>query len=75
MVAGLVVIENSNTVATISTSKNVGTLTATVKSAEHVNPVYIYQKVFQKDEADVTICDQATKDASAGTVMNITIKE
>ena len=51
------------------------TLTATVKSAEHVNPVYIYQKVFEKDEADVTICDQATKDASAGTVMNITIKE
>ena len=34
-----------------------------------------YQKVFEKDEADVTICDQATKDASAGTVMNITIKE
>ena len=75
LVAGLVVIENSNTVVTISTSKNVGTLTATVKSAEHVNPVYIYQKVFEKDEADVTICDQATKDASAGTVMNITIKE
>ncbi len=77
LVAGLVVIENSNTVVTISTSKNVGTLTATVKSAEHVNPVYIYQKAVEKEpyETDVTICDQATKDASAGTVMNITIKE
>ena len=71
-------IENSNTVVTISTSKNVGTLTATVKSADHIKPVYIYQKAVEspdKPEADVTICDQATKDASAGTVMNITIKE
>ncbi len=78
LVAGLVVIENSNTVVTISTSKNVGTLTATVKSADHIKPVYIYQKAVEspdKPEADVTICDQATKDASAGTVMNITIKE
>ena len=78
LVAGLVVIENSNTVVTISTSKNVGTLTATVKSADHINPVYIYQKAVESPdnpEADVTICDQATKDASAGTVMNITIKE
>lgn len=76
MVAGLVVIENSS-VLTISTSKNVGTLTATVKSAEHINPVYIYQKAVEKEpyEDDKTICDQATKDASAGTVMNITIKE
>ena len=46
-----------------------------MKSEACANPVYIFQKAIESGAADKTDCDQASKDASAGTVMNITLKQ
>ena len=72
--AGIVGVEQDY-VTTIRTCKNTGSITATVKSEACANPVYIFQKAIESGTADKTDCDQASKDASAGTVMNITLKQ
>lgn len=74
LVAGLVVVEQ-DVVVTIRNSKNAGNITATVKTEACADPVYVFQKTFESGLTDKTDCDQATKDASAGTVMNITLKQ
>ncbi|WP_419511367.1 GLUG motif-containing protein [Alistipes sp.] len=74
LVAGIVGVEQDY-VTTIRTCKNTGSITATVKSEACANPVYIFQKAIESGTADKTDCDQASKDASAGTVMNITLKQ
>lgn len=74
IVAGIVTIENE-CVMTIRTCTNTGSITATVKSAECVDPVYVYQKAVESGKADQTDCDEASKSNSAGTVINITLKE
>ena len=74
IVAGIVTIENE-CVMTIRTCTNTGSITATVKSAECVDPVYVYQKAVESGKADQTDCDEISKSNSAGTVINITLKE
>lgn len=74
LVAGIVAVEQ-DFVTTIRTCKNTGSITATVKTAECADPVYVFQKAIESGIADKTDCDQASKDASAGTVMNITLKQ
>lgn len=74
LVAGIAAIEQDY-LTTIRTCKNAGSITATVKTAECADPVYVFQKKIESGTADKTDCDQASKDASAGTVMNITLKK
>ncbi|WP_295939587.1 hypothetical protein [uncultured Alistipes sp.] len=74
-VGGLVAIRGANPVK-ISNSKNTGTVTAMVHDALHVQSVYVSEIVAYDGKPDVTVCDQATKTASAGaTIKAILVAE
>ena len=74
-VAGLVAIRGKNPV-TISNSKNTGAVTAMVQKAECVQSAYVSERiVFDGDPVDITVCDDATRTASAGATVTAILKE
>lgn len=73
-VAGLVAIRGTN-VVTIRNSKNTGAVTAMVQSAADVQSAYVSEIVTVDGKADVTICDDATRTASAGATVTAILKE
>lgn len=74
-VAGLVAIRGKNPV-TISNSKNTGAVTAMVQKAECVQSAYVSERiVFDGDPVDITVCDDATRTASAGATVTAILKD
>lgn len=73
-VAGLVAIRGTNPV-TIRNSKNTGAVTAMVQSAADVQSAYVSEIVTVDGKEDVTVCDDATKSASAGATVTAILKE
>ncbi len=73
-VAGLVAIRGTNPVK-ISNSKNTGAITAMVQAASDVQSAYVSEIVTVDGKADVTICDDATRTASAGATVTAILKD
>ena len=73
-VAGLVAIRGTNPV-TIRNSKNTGAVTAMVQSAADVQSAYVSEIVTVDGKEDVTVCDDATKSASAGATVTAILKD
>lgn len=75
IVAGIVAIENDVT-TTITNCTCDCTIDATLYQETSVDKVYVFQKKWEKGTEDTkTVCDEASKSNSAGTVINITLKE
>lgn len=73
--AGIVAIENDVTTTIINCTCKC-TIDVTAYQQEVVNPVYVFQKFHEKGTEDKkTSCDEASKNNSASTVINFTIKE
>lgn len=65
-VGGLAALRGTNPV-TIKNSKNTGSITAATFELSHVQSVYAHERItYDLDEIDKTVCDEATKTASAG---------
>lgn len=74
-VAGITAIENDN-VTTITNCTSICVIDATVYRATSIDKVYVFQKLWEKGTEDKkTVCDEASKSNSAGTTLNITIRE
>lgn len=74
-VGGITSIENDTTTSIVNCTCDC-TITATVYQTENINPVYVFQKYFEKGTVDTkTSCDEVSKTNSAKTVLNITIRE
>lgn len=73
-VAGLVAIRGTNPV-TIRNSKNTGAVTAMVQAAADVASAYVSEIVTVDGKPDVTVCDDATKTASAGATVTAILKD
>ena len=73
-VAGLVAIRGTNPV-TIRNSKNTGAVTAMVQAAADVASAYVSEIVTVDGKPDVTVCDDATKTASAGAAVTAILKD
>lgn len=73
-VAGLVAIRGANPVK-ISNSRNTGAVTAMVQAAADVQSAYVSEIVTVDGKPDVTVCDNATKTASAGATVTAILKE
>ncbi len=73
-VAGLAAIRGKNPV-TIRNSKNTGAVTAMVQSAADVQSAYVSEIVTVDGKQDVTVCDDATRTASAGATVTAILKE
>ena len=60
---------------TIRNSKNTGAITAMVQAASDVQSAYVSEIVTVDGKADVTICDDATRTASAGATVTAILKD
>lgn len=75
IVAGIVAIENDVT-TTITNCTCSCDINATLYQDTSVDKVYVFQKKWEKGVEDTkTVCDEASKSNSAGTTINITLKE
>lgn len=73
-VAGLVAIRGKNPV-TIRNSKNTGAVTAMVQAAARCPERLCFGDRHRRRSADVTVCDDATKSASAGATVTPILKD
>jgi len=74
-VAGITAIENDVTTTIVNCTSSC-VIDATVYRATSIDRLYVFQKTWEKGTEDKkTVCDEASKNNSAGTTLNIIIRE